>query len=469
MQNPIISLRNFRNHEFGYPIPENTGGGCTFDKELEQFFKEVVNDAGIIGYNGIFTSIEHPDNSTNVIFHTFNVRTGSRFVEFDCTLTANFLPLGPNGEDYSQDRYTNGSDNWTINNEFLVKCIENKWIDTIYEGGNIAIKGEDINNSAEVPFNKPMVNLYYGHDTETYNFRITFKDVCGNKRPNQPYIEKDWNAIYNIEFNPNGFPEVLSFQSRIGYLDKDGIFQTRDVNDYDKEKFKYLPGGGVHPAHIKVDNLYKNQSFIYTIDASDYQLGSLHSNPETGISYSGEGYPGLIDRNTGAYSHYQYMGEYQFWNDLRTKNYFEHPYDNDKEIYLNKFTILYVAKAPEDEKVKNDINLYIQRPNNVRGGWDAMVKLISGRVPKLGGNPGEFVEIPELFPCLVLCDTKSGNYGFIPAWMVEQNPSRGHLNIRLDNVRSNSDPMLREFPTEPNGIKQYIPPQYHSQIDEHQL
>lgn len=469
MQNPIISLFNFRNHEFGYPIPENSGGGCTFDKELADFFSNIAGNNDLLMFHGILRSNEHNDNMVPVQSNISNVRTNKLSISFDCQLNAGFNPMGPNGEDFTSDTYTMDSDYWSITDNFLVKCIENKWIKNIeVDMGELAIDGEDISNHLNLLFSRPVINLHMYNTTQTNRFTINFKDVCGGKRPGQGYEEKNWTAIYDFNFKPNGVPEVLSFQSRIGYFDKDGSFTQRDVNDYDKEKFKYLPGGGVHTAHVKVDNIYKDQSFVFTLDASDYQLGSLIANPETGISYSREGYPGLIDRNTGVHSYYQYMGEYQFWNDLRSKNYFDHPYNDDKEIYLNKFTILYVSKAPEDEKVKNDINLYIQRPNNVRGGWDAMVKLISGRVPKLG-SPDEFVEIPELFPCLVLCDTKSGNYGFIPAWMVEEHPGRSHYNIRLDNVRTNSDPVLREFPTDPNGIKYYIPPQYHSQIDINRL
>ena len=461
MQNPIISLRNFRNHEFGYPIPENTGGGCTFDKELEQFFKEVVNDEEIIRYNGLFRSNEH-DIQTRVLSRTFDVTSGKSFIEFNCELNAMFEPFGPNGEDYSSDTYTNEADEWDIMNAFLVKCIGNGWIDAIYVDGNMVIKGSDITSHLFIHFNKLLINLYPGKPTETYRFKITFKDVCGNKRPNQSYEEKNWTAIYNVGFNPNGFPEVVSFIPSIGYYDKDGSFIRRDRNDYDKDRFKYLNGGQLNDFPVRVPSHTKDQSFIFSIDASKYQLGFLNSNPADGIGYN-EGYPGLIDRmRAGLQTRYQYMGEQKFWEDLRMYNGFVGA-GGDDNPYDNRFTVLYLAKAPEDENVLRNMESYLPKPNNDNGGWPVLLQFLSGRFRKLN-SPGEFVNIPELFPCLLMVDTKSGKYCYINDIV---SPGIPRPEIKLDEVRKGENPMFTPMPVDPEQIKQLIPPQYHSQIEIH--
>lgn len=461
MQNPIISLRNFRNHEFGYPISENkSGGGCTFDKELAQFFKDAVNDGEIIRYNGLFRSNEHSDLQTRVLSRTFDVTSGKSFIEFRCELNAMFEPLGPNGEDYSSDTYTNEADEWDIMNAFLVKCIGNGWIDAIYVDGDMVIKGSDITSHLFIHFNKLLVNLYPGNPTVTYKFKITFKDVCGNKRPGQSYEEKDWTAIYNVGFEPNGFPEVVSFTPRIGYYGKDGSFVGRDVNDYDKDKFKYL-GGQLDYFPVRVPSHTKDQSFIFSIDASKYQLGFLDRNPENAIGYN-EGYPGLIDRmRAGLHTQYQYMGEQKFWEDLRRYNSFvgmgdDNPYDN-------RFTVLYIAKAPEDENVLRNMESYLPKPNNDNGGWPVLLQFLSGRFRKLN-SPGEFVNIPELFPCLLMVDTKSGRYCYMNDVRM---PGIPHGEIKLDEVRKGENPMFVPMPVDPEQIKNLIPPQYHSQIEIH--
>ncbi len=286
--------------------------------------------------------------------------------------------------------------------------------------------------------------------------------ITENSIPKGPYVEKEWNAIYNIEFNPNGFPEVFSFNPRIGYFDKDGSFVGRDVNDYDKEKFKYLPGGSLNYFPVRVPSHTKDQSFIFSIDASDYQLGFLSADPETAISFGNEGYPGLIDRmRAGLDTNYQYMGEQKFWEDLRMYHGFHNGFDN--KPYSSKFTVLYIAKAPEDEKVLRDMESYLPKPDNNMGDWAVLLKFLSGRFPKLG-NPGEFVNIPELFPCLLMVDSKSGKYCYTNDVRM---PGIPNPEIRLDEVRKGEHPMFVPMPVDPEQIKQLIPPQYHSQIEIH--
>lgn len=296
-----------------------------------------------------------------------------------------------------------------------------------------------------------------------HEFGYPISDGNGGQNSNQPYKEKDWKAQYTIGFKPYEY-HVFQFKPFIGYFDEEDAFTRRDVDDYDKKLFPYLPGGILDNNPIKILRQDRNKSFVFSIDASDYHLGFLSSDPKTGIpfsQYEDQNFPGLLD---GHWGNYHYTNEQDFWDKLKRFPAFTPVVEDDKRIYNNRFTVLYIAQPIVDENIKRNIQSFIPKPNNASDGWDVMLKLIAGRIPKRGGKTDEFVEVPELFPCMILCDIKSGKFSYTPAWM-----GPDFYSVRIDQIRDGKAEYFHEFPTDIQKIKKYIPPQYHSLIDINRL